>query len=96
MKKQISIIYGEHLKRYDIIFNTVPHLILKEDNIKYIKEDCLIIDLASKPGGVDKEVAEKKKIKLIPALALPGKIAPVTTAEYMKQTIYNIIKENNL
>ena len=30
-------------------------------------------------------------LKFVWALALPGKIAPVTSAEFIKQTIYNII-----
>jgi dipicolinate synthase subunit A len=53
----------------------------------------LVIDLASKPGGVDFEYAQYKGIKTIHALSLPGKVAPVTTAMYMETVIYNIIKE---
>ena len=77
----------EDLGQYDIIFNTVPHLILTKERIEYVKKDCVLIDLASKPGGIDKET------KFIWALALPGKVAPVTSAEFMKETIYNIIME---
>ena len=84
---------GENLKQYDIIINTVPHLILTEERIKYIKEDCLLVDLASNPGGIDKKAAKDKNLKLIWALALPGKVAPVTTAEFIKDTVYNILKE---
>lgn len=84
---------GENLAEYDIIINTVPHLILTEERIKYIKEDCLLVDLASNPGGIDKKVAKDKNLKLIWALALPGKVAPVTTAEFIKDTVYNILKE---
>lgn len=46
---------GENLKLYDIIINTVPHIILNEERLKYIKKDCLLIDLASNPGGIDKK-----------------------------------------
>ena len=84
---------GENLSEYDIIINTVPHLILTEERIKYIKEDCLLVDLASNPGGIDKKAAKDKNLKLIWALALPGKVAPVTTAEFIKDTVYNILKE---
>ena len=84
---------GENLAEYDIIINTVPHLILTEERIKYIKEDCLLVDLASNPGGIDKKAAKDKNLKLIWALALPGKVAPVTTAEFIKDTVYNILKE---
>ena len=84
---------GKNLEKYDIIMNTVPHTILTEDRLKYIKQDCLLIDLASNPGGIDKKAAKERNLKLIWALALPGKVAPVTTAEFIKDTIYNILKE---
>ena len=84
---------GRNLSQYDIIINTVPKLILNQERIQYIKKESLLIDLASKPGGIDINEAKKMKIKAIWALALPGKVAPVTTAEYMKKTIYNIIEE---
>ncbi len=83
----------ENLSEYDIIINTVPHLMLTEERIKYVKDDCLLMDLASNPGGIDKKVAKERKLNLIWALALPGKVAPVTTAEFIKYTIYNILKE---
>ena len=84
---------GENLSKYDIIFNTVPHLILTKERLEYVKGDTLLIDLASNPGGIDKKTAKEKNLKLIWALALPGKVAPVTTAEFIKDTIYNILKE---
>ncbi|MBQ2938024.1 MAG: dipicolinate synthase subunit DpsA [Clostridia bacterium] len=84
---------GENLAEYDVIVNTVPHLILTEERLKYVKDDCLLVDLASNPGGIDKRVAKNKKLKLIWALALPGKVAPTTTAEFIKETVYNVLKE---
>ena len=58
-----------------------------------VKEDALIIDLASTPGGLDKESAKELKRKFIWALSLPGKVAPITSAEFMKETLYNMFKE---
>ena len=84
---------GQNLGNYDIIMNTVPHMILTEERLNYVKKDCLLIDLASNPGGIDKKSAKEKELKLIWALALPGKVAPTTTAEFLKDTIYNVLKE---
>ena len=42
---------GEHIENADVIFNSIPHLILGGDMLNRIRKDCLIIDLASKPGG---------------------------------------------
>ena len=38
---------------YDLVVNTVPAPVLGETELKDLRPDCLIIDLASKPGGVD-------------------------------------------
>ena len=49
--------------------------------------------MASNPGGVDRETIKEQKIKFIWALSLPGKFAPVTSAEFIKETLYNIFNE---
>ena len=85
---------NKNLNKFDIIMNTIPALILTEKELKYLKKDCLLIDLASNPGGIDREAAKKQGIKTIWALSLPGKVAPLTSAEFIKDTIYNILKEN--
>lgn len=81
----------KELEQFDIIFNTVPHLILTKEKIRYLSKSCVLIELASRPGGIDSKEAEKYKIKVVEALALPGKVAPTTTAEFMKEAIYDLI-----
>ena len=85
---------NENLNKFDIIMNTIPSLILKEKEINCLKKDCLLIDLASSPGGIDIKEAKEKGIKTIWALALPGKVAPLTSAEFIRDTIYNILEKN--
>lgn len=77
----------EKLNDYDIIFNTVPALLLDEKRLEKVNKECLIIDLASKPGGVDFEKAKEYGIKTNWALGLPGKVAAKTAAKYMKRII---------
>ncbi len=83
----------EHLGEFDIIFNTIPYMILDKESLQLVKEDALIIDLASAPGGIDRNAAKQLKRKFIWALSLPGKVAPITSAEFMKETLYNMFKE---
>ena len=83
----------ENLHRYDIIINTIPYIVLDRTNLEQVKRDALVIDLASNPGGVDKGAIKEQKIKFIWALSLPGKISPVTSAEFIKETLYNIYNE---
>lgn len=81
--------------RYDLIFNTVPSMIFDGDTLAKVAKNALVIDLASAPGGVDFKAAEKLGINAIQALSLPGKVAPVTAGEIIKNTIYNIIEEES-
>ena len=84
---------GENLKQFDIIINTVPHMILTKERLENVKQECLLIDLASNPGGMDKKAIKDRNLKFVWALSLPGKVAPTTSAEFIKDTIYNILKE---
>lgn len=81
-----------NLGDFDFIFNTIPYLILDKSRLSLIKSECLLIDLASKPGGIDFEEAEKLKLQTDWALALPGKVAPKTAAGYIYEIIKNIVK----
>lgn len=81
----------QHLPKFDIIINNIPVQILDKTRLNLVKKDVLILDLASNPGGIDFEYAKQNNIKTIWALALPGKVAPVSAAEYIRDTIYNIL-----
>lgn len=82
---------NENLNKFDVIMNTIPSVVLDSSNLYNVKKDCLIIDLASNPGGVDKQEVKKRNLKFVWALSLPGKVAPVTSAKCIKETIYNVL-----
>ena len=85
----------KELEKYDIIFNTIPSMIFDKEKLMKIRKDTIIIDLASYPGGVDFKSADELGIKAIHALALPGKTAPAAAGEIIKNTVYNMIKEES-
>lgn len=80
----------------DILFNTVPAVILDEEKLAKLGRHCLVIDLASKPGGVDFETAKVLGLKTIWALSLPGKVAPISAGEITLDTIFHILEEKGL
>lgn len=84
---------AEDVYEYPLIFNTVPHMIFDESMLKIVRGDALIIDLASKPGGVDFDAAKKLGINVIWALSLPGKASPDSAGEIIADTVMNIINE---
>ena len=81
------------LANYDVIINTIPCMILDAEKLQYIRSDTSLIDLASNPGGIDKIFAKNHNLKLIHALGLPGKVAPLSSAKFIKEEIYETIKE---
>lgn len=81
------------LDRFDLIFNTAPALILDGTRLRETREDCVIIDLASAPGGVDLEAAKRLSRRAIPAPGLPGKVAPRTAAATIRDSVYHILEE---
>lgn len=77
----------KHLEKFDIVFNTIPYIVLDKTKLELLKKEVLIVDLASKPGGVDRDAANNLDLRTIWALALPGKIAPKSAAQIIKKTI---------
>lgn len=93
--RYIPVRYEEiekYISKIDIIINTVPSLVINERIIKKMNHETFIIDIASNPGGVDKNVAKMYNIKVITALGIPGKIAPKTAAKYIKEVVEKIQK----
>ena len=91
-----SMGYGEmdeYLGGFDVIFNTVPKLMLDSGRLEKIRNDAVIIDLASNPGGVDFNAAKNLGKNVIWALSLPGKYAPATAGKTLAKVIKKIIGE---
>lgn len=85
--------YREISRRFDLIFNTVPAKVLTSPVLMQQTRDTLIIELASAPGGTDLKRAEELHLHVIDAPSLPGRVAPKTAAEYIKEAVYNILEE---
>ena len=86
------------LPKTEMIFNTVPHMVLDKENLANVPKSSLIIDLAGEQGGVDFDAARHLGINTIWATGLPGKFAPKTMARAMRDYLYtqlNIKKESD-
>lgn len=73
------------LREFDYIFNTVPALIFGKDELKQIRKDTLILDLASAPGGMDYEWADGLGLRVKRCPGLPGIYAPRASAQAMME-----------
>ena len=77
----------------DLLFNTIPQMIITAKVIANLPHHSLIIDLASKPGGTDFRFAEKRAIKALLAPGLPGIVAPKTAGKIIANVLSNLILE---
>ncbi len=88
-------IVGERSLNFDtdtrVIFNTVPSRLFPRTVLQTLPSECLIIDLASAPGGVDTTAASELGIRSIWATALPGKCAPESAGIILGQTVHSIL-----
>ncbi|MBQ3561317.1 MAG: hypothetical protein IJA06_05855, partial [Oscillospiraceae bacterium] len=83
----------EEIGRFKAVFNTVPAPVLGREQLMLMDKSAMVIDLASEPGGTDFEAAKELGITAEKALGLPGKFAPKTAGEIVKDTVLNIIAE---
>lgn len=81
----------ETISRAQIVFNTVPAEVLDAGRISLLSRDCLIIDLATAPGGTNFEAATEMGITAIFAPGLPGKVAPVTAGKILADVLPKLI-----
>lgn len=80
------------IEDYEYIYNTIPARILSRDTLVKIRKDALVIDIASLPGGVDDEAAERIGVKVLHCYGLPGKYAPKAVAEGLVEYVIQSIE----
>lgn len=82
---------SEGIQNTDIIFNTVPKVIITGNIVGKIKKTTLYIELASKPYGIDMTSAKALSRRVIIASGLPGKFTPESSGKTLKEIIMEIL-----
>ncbi|MCK9525663.1 MAG: dipicolinate synthase subunit DpsA [Limnochordia bacterium] len=78
---------------FQIIFNTIPAMVLPRSYLRLLDPTAVIVDIASGPGGTDFSAARELGIIAIHALSLPGRVAPKTAADILIQTIPHLLEK---
>ncbi len=81
---------------FDFVINTVPQEVIGENLLKHFREDCVFVEVASKPYGIDITSAEKQNKRVIIAASLPGKYVAKSAGFFIADTIINIVKEEGI
>lgn len=84
-----------HVGNADLLFNTVPSLIVTAQIIAAMPPHTVIIDLASKPGGTDFRYAERRGVKAVLAPGLPGIVAPKTAGRIIASVVSQLLMEDS-
>ncbi len=77
---------------FDAVVNTVPARVLGSVELSYLNSDCLLIEVASAPFGIDFQAAKEKAMRVVKASSLPGKVAPETAGEIIGRSILPMIR----
>ncbi len=78
---------------FGALVNTVPARIIGEDVLSSLNKDCLLIEIASAPFGIDFDTAAKYCITAIKAGSIPGRTSPVTAGKIICDTVISHISE---
>ena len=89
-----ALCYNELGRPFDLIFNTVPALVLDAPVLRSQRGDTMIIELASAPGGIDLEEAGSLGLRVLSAPSIPGRMSPKASGELIKETVYNMLSED--
>lgn len=85
--------YRSPLGQYRAIFNTVPAPVFTPAQYDTIDPACVLIDLASAPGGIDASQCLRRSLQFTHARGLPGKTAPATAGRLIAQTVARTLTE---
>ncbi len=77
------------------VINTVPQLVLGENELKKLKNCKFVLDLASAPYGTDFEAAKKLGILAETAPGIPGKFAPEKAGADMAELVIKALRGEN-
>ena len=77
---------------YDAMINTVPVKVLGENQLSKLNPECILVEVASAPFGIDFQAAKERAFKVVKAGSLPGKVAPKTAGEIIGRSILPMIK----
>ncbi len=81
---------------YDALVNTIPVRVVNKDVLERMPPGCLVLDLASAPGGVDFACAAARGVRAEAAMSLPGRVAPQTAGLIIKNTVMTMLKEGGM
>jgi dipicolinate synthase subunit A len=80
-------------KQYNVVINTIPAQVIGCKELLMFREDCVLFDIATPPGGYVKEALETLNRQLIVCLGIPGKMSPKSAGYCIGRCAVAYLKE---
>ncbi len=90
-----NFISPEIIAEADVIVNTIPARVFDEPQLGNVKKGAFILELASKPYGIDFDKARKLEIPAILASGVPGKYTPDEAGRVLAESVLRSLKEGD-
>ncbi len=90
-----GFIDADKISEADVIVNTIPARVFGEDELMHIKKGAFILELASKPYGIDFDKARELGIPAILASGVPGKYTPEEAGRELAESVLRHLKEGD-
>lgn len=85
--------YLHGLGQFDFVFNTVPAPVLSRKQLGELPQHCLVMELASAPGGFSPADCTDLGLNYVPAPGLPGRFSPQSAGILYTRCILDLISE---
>jgi dipicolinate synthase subunit A len=66
----------EDWQRFNVVINTIPAQVIGRKQLQALREDCILFDIATPPGGYAEESLEALHRQVIVCLGIPGTMSP--------------------
>ncbi|MBQ4093941.1 MAG: NAD-binding protein [Oscillospiraceae bacterium] len=79
------------MPRFAAVCSTVPALVAEDAAVQQMREGMLWLELASGAGGLCREAAAKRGVRVVDGGGLPGRFSPHSAAEYICEAVCRIL-----
>ncbi|MBQ2691954.1 MAG: hypothetical protein IJF53_07335 [Clostridia bacterium] len=77
----------------DIIFNSIPALVMGEEELKAVRKDAVLVEIAAGRHGFDLELAKQLEVPFVVGVKLPGNFSPDTAGRAIAESVLRLIGE---
>lgn len=82
--------HADELQSFDFIVNTVPAVVLDGSSLAECRRECVLFDIASKPG-FDEASVRRLDMKYIKLPGIPGRFSPKTAGELIAKDVIGFL-----